>query len=471
MHRIAHRPGTNQGRRRGGFAPAGRVGHAALAIALGLSGAGWSQGFTKADSGWVPLFNGTDFTGIYSRLYGQPVTETPDPSWIIQYPGTDTAVIRGSSTSKQGNIGTKKSYSHYRMRVEYRHDVANGNNNAGLTYHTDESAPRMQNNWPRSIECQMKQNETGSAFSIQQVAFDSRTTSTAAGSNWAVSNGTAITACEFGCNGRWYKGFPHIPGGTQWNRMEIVVRGSDSAIHMVNGTVVFKLWNIRLRSNSGQDQQAWGSGAIGLQAEGALINYRRWEIMELPAGTPAPHILNRVFVTSPNTGERLTAGAVHKLTWKSIGSAGKVRLEYTTGTGGWKAVTADSVANNGSYDWQVPAENTQALRVRISGPAWVLADSSDGNNTIGTGTRIHAAGRGAGPGLVTVAGLVARDGQVMEIRDLGGRMVRSFRLQGPAEGFVPTWDRRDDAGRQVRPGIYCARLSGAAGATARLLVH
>lgn len=452
----------------GGRPAAAKAGLAALALALGLSGTGWAQGFTKADSGWAPLFNGTDFTGIYGRLYTLPVTETPDPSWKILHPGTDTAIIRGSETGKQGNIGTKKSYSHYRMRVEYRHDVAGGNNNAGITYHTDESAPRMSNNWPRSIECQMKQSETGSAFSIQQVAFDSRTTATGAGSNWAASGGTAITACETGCNGRWYKGFPHIPGGTQWNRMEIVIRGSDSAIHMVNGSVVFKLWKIRLRSTGGQDQQAWGSGTIGLQSEGALINYRRWEIMELPEGTPAPHILNRLFVTSPNTGERFNPGATHKITWRSIGSAARVRLEYTTGVGGWKPVTADSVPNSGSYDWQVPAENSQTMRVRVSGPAWAKADSSDGNNAIGAGTGIHAAGRD--PGFLRVAGLVARDGQILEIRGLDGRLVRSMALRSAGDGFVPAWDLKDGQGRQARPGIYFARLSGAPGTAVRLLV-
>src|SRR5690349_14218068 len=118
----------------------------ALLGMLGFAATVSAQPFTKADSGWVPLFNGKDFEGIYGRLYGQPVTPTPDPSWIIQYPGTDTAVIRGSSTSRMGNIGTKKAYSHYRMRVEYRHDVANPDYNAGITYHTDESKPRMANN-------------------------------------------------------------------------------------------------------------------------------------------------------------------------------------------------------------------------------------------------------------------------------------------------------------------------------------
>jgi hypothetical protein len=326
----------------------------------------------------------------------------------------------------------------------------------------------MSNNWPRSIECQMKQSETGSAFSIQQVAFDSRASSTNAGANWAATGGTAITGCEFGCDGRWYKGFPLIQGGTQWNRMEIVIRGSDSAIHMVNGTVVFKLWNIRLRSNSGQDQEAWGSGAIGLQAEGALINYRRWEIMELPAGTPAPHVLNRFFVTSPDSGEKLTPGAVHKITWKSIGSAGKASLQYNTGAG-WKPVTGDSVPNNGSYDWTVPAENTQTLRVRVSGPSWVMADSSRANNSIGGGTGIRAIGRDPGfAGSAAIAGLVAKDGDILEIRGLDGRLVRSI-IQRGGEGFIPTWDLRDERGRSVRPGIYLARLSGSP-EVARLLV-
>ena len=38
----------------------------------------YSQTFTKLDSGWVDIFNGENFDGLYSRMYQQDVTDVPD---------------------------------------------------------------------------------------------------------------------------------------------------------------------------------------------------------------------------------------------------------------------------------------------------------------------------------------------------------------------------------------------------------
>lgn len=360
-------------------------------FALGISGllglaasVAAQQPFTKADSGWVPLFNGTDFEGIYGRLYNQAVTPAPDPSWIIQYAGTDTATIRGSNTSRQGNIGTKKNYSHYRMRVEYRFDVANDNYNAGITYHTDESKQRMSNNWPFSIECQMQQKESGSAYSIAMLGFDTRVN----GNTYAPTGGTAVKACETGCNSRQYYSNPTIKGGTQWQEMEIIIRGADTAWHLVKDQVVFKLWNMRVRTAAGQDGEKVTSGGIGLQAEGALINYRRWEIMELPP--TGPNNLVRLLLSNTNGGTRIAPGSTHNITWRTLGDVPKVNILYHTGTGDWQSAATD-VANTGSYAWTVPATPTAKLRVVVSGTTatpWVLADTSNADNEIGGGVGI-----------------------------------------------------------------------------------
>lgn len=425
----------------------------AAAIAGCLAAGANAQEFTKADSGWVPLFNGTSFEGIYGRLYSQPVTPEPDPTWQILYPGTDSATIRGSSTSKQGNIGTKKNYSHYRMRVMYRHDVKNGNNNAGVTYHTDETKPRMDNNWPFSIECQMKQSESGSAFSIAQLTFDTRASAKAEMSNWAATGGVAVTACATSCDGRSYRGSPLISGGTQWNQMEIIVRGSDTAWHYVNNTLVFKLWNMRERSTSGVDGAKVTSGGLGLQAEGALINYRHWEIMELPAS--GPNYLNRLFLTAPDKDAKLNPQDNFNVTWKKIGDFKKVMLQYSTDGSTWKNM-ADSVDNTGSYAWKVPSEATKTLRVRISGPAYVRADTSSGNNEItGTsGLAPHASQRYflfAGQRLP-----ISADGAVLDVQNVSGKVVRTLRIGGQDA----VWDLRDGNGNRVQPGLYFARVKG-----------
>jgi hypothetical protein len=414
-----------------------------------------AQAFTHEDSGWVAIFNGKDFTGLYSRMYNQPVSTKID---------TTFKVVNGTIKVSPGggNIGTIKKYSHYRVRVEYRFDRDNPSDNAGLTYHTDESVARMggtsltTGKWPRSIECQMKQSETGSAFSIQQVTF---TTTVTAKTSFAPykPGGVEVNVCQYGCDGRNYKGNPLIEGGAHWQRMEVIVRGSDSAIHMINDTVVLKLWNIRIFNAKDAPDGPYGSGSIDLQAEGAGLAYRNWEIMELPPD--GPNFLNRLFVSAPGSGEKLAAGSTYKVSWKTLGKIAKVNLEYNTGSG-WKKI-ADSAANTGSYDWKVPAEATDQLRVRVSGPSWARPDSSGLNGIASSsGVNLHVTGgsvafsmEGSGELLGGLQGFSA-----VEIRDVAGRLVRRIGIAGRDI----RWDLRDASGEKARPGIYFFRAVGGA---------
>lgn len=461
----------------------GFLGIGALVCLAGPHPAG-AQAFTHADSGWVKIFNGVDFTGIYSRAYNAPVTHPVDPtSYSILYPGTDTACIYVSPTAKGGNIGTDKtSYSHYRARVEQRFDALGANNNAGLTYHTDESVIRMQGsslatgNWPRSIEFQMQQHEPGAAYSIQQCTFNTRVN----GGNYAQTGGTAVTVCENGCNGRNYGPSPTIPeganGSPRWLRFELVARGADTAYHIINDTLVFKLWNIRIYNDklNKTPDGPYDHGALGLQSEGSAIKYRRWEIMEFPAGTPmTANYLHRVFVDHPDSGETLAPGQPYQIKWRTIGATDipTVNIEYKTGTGAWQSIAA-SAPNNGSYTWNVPATPSSDVRVRISGPTWAWADSSRAANSIGTVSvnPSHARSRAI---TFTVDGEGTlfsdlRSFSRLEIVDVFGRLIRRFPVEDDKD---LRWDLSDSQGRHVLPGLYFFRAKGAAGeSTAKILV-
>jgi hypothetical protein len=446
-----------------------------LAWLAGADAAG-AQAFTHADSGWVRIFNGVDFTGIYSRAYNAPVMHPVDASsYSILYPGTDTACIYVLPTAKLGNIGTDKTtYSHYRVRVEQRFDQLGPNNNAGLTYHTDETVGRMggnsltTGNWPRSIEFQMQQREPGAAYSIQQCTFDTRVN----GGNYAHTGGNAVTVCEFGCNARNYGPSPTIPeganGSPRWLRFELVTRGSDTAWHYINDTLVFKLWNIRIFNDNANKTPngPYNHGAFGLQSEGSAIKYRRWEVMEFPAGTPMnANYLHRIFVDHPDSGETLAPGQPFQIKWRTIGAEDipNVSIEYSTGTGGWQSIAA-SAPNNGSYSWNVPNTPTSNLRVRISGPAWAWADSSRAANSIGpvSITRSPVSGR-------AIAFIVDGEGTLfsdlrpfsqVEIVDVFGRLIRRFPVE---ENKDLRWDLSGAQGRRVLPGLYFIRAKGVAG--------
>jgi hypothetical protein len=89
-----------------------------------------------------------------------------------------------------------------------------------------------------------------------------------------------------------------------------------------------------------------------------------------------------ITVTSPNGGENLTVGAVHAITWTSMGMSGEdtVIIGYSTDNGGsWKTI-APAAVNNGSYNWTVPDTLSDNCLMRISGSDGDIgpADVSDG---------------------------------------------------------------------------------------------
>ncbi|MFH1576085.1 MAG: NosD domain-containing protein, partial [Candidatus Margulisiibacteriota bacterium] len=94
-----------------------------------------------------------------------------------------------------------------------------------------------------------------------------------------------------------------------------------------------------------------------------------------------------VTVESPNGGEQWMGGVTYEVTWTATDETGidEIRLYYTTGSG-WTTI-ATGEANDGTYDWQTPAINSNSVRVSIeavdSSPQHnVGTDESDANFTI-----------------------------------------------------------------------------------------
>ena len=67
------------------------------------------------------------------------------------------------------------------------------------------------------------------------------------------------------------------PSG-KWNVMEVICFG-DSAIHVVNGAIVMRLYHSKLVK--GEKQERLARGKIQLQSEGAEVFYRNIEITSI----------------------------------------------------------------------------------------------------------------------------------------------------------------------------------------------
>jgi hypothetical protein len=88
-------------------------------------------------------------------------------------------------------------------------------------------------------------------------------------------------------------------------------------------------------------------------------------------------------INNPNGGEVLTAGSTYTINWSSDGFiSDDVLIEYSTDNGStW--IEVDIVSNTGSYDWFVPAENSNQCLVRISDASYPsISDTSDDVFTI-----------------------------------------------------------------------------------------
>jgi hypothetical protein len=309
-------------------------GAAVLGLAiLGLTGAGRAE-LTQAqkDSGWVELFNGKNFTGLYTYLVGG--TNLNGRNYDNDPAGTfkaENGMIHGSNTVNQGHIGTRKDYARYRCRVEYRYAGTVGSTNAGFLYHLDTASWKLYGQHPRSVECQMKHNEAGWAFLIANVwmttTVDPKTKGDATPRFMAASEGGVPYVQGDRDPKRTIMSSAHVehwPADTAWNSEEIRVYGGDSAFHVVNGTVVLK--GTHLEYDKVKDDTTarlpLNKGKIGLQAEGHEVWYRNWHIMELDQDGKPVGLARRQAARERSRGTVLIPASAARET----GKAGAIRI-------------------------------------------------------------------------------------------------------------------------------------------------
>jgi len=264
---------------------------AVLAV-LGLTVACTSSARAKSRSeGWIQLFNGKDFSGWYIYLSGQERNYDPDEVFTVK----DGVLHIYKNTKDQGPaplgyLSTEIAYSHYHLRFQYKWGKkrfgsrAQEKRNSGLMYHGVGPDGVHQKTWPRSLECQVQEHDTGGVICI-------------AGARCTVSidpevpgrhrvRGQYLPAEEGGVPST--STFWSIKNGTHdtlegWNTVEVIVMGNDYAVYIVNGQVNHRLTRLEQKSDSGE----WvplTAGKILLQAELAEVYFRNIEIKPLPTG-------------------------------------------------------------------------------------------------------------------------------------------------------------------------------------------
>jgi hypothetical protein len=197
--------------------------------------------------GFVPLFNGRDFSGWVR-------TNTPESTWSYQ----DGMIV---CTGKPiGEIRTERMYQNFILELEWRHMVPGGN--AGIFLFADDITARGVP-FHRGIEVQVLENAYGNTQGY-----------TTHGDIFPIHGAKMVPV-----NGRGGdRAFPtenRSNPSPEWNHYRITAIDGEVTL-AVNGKVVTK----------GQ-QCSPRKGYICLESEGGVVHYRNVRIKELPE-TPVP---------------------------------------------------------------------------------------------------------------------------------------------------------------------------------------
>lgn len=200
-----------------------------------------------------PLFNGRDLTGWHADV---PAADT-DPAVPASFVVRDGLLV--SQGSPEGHLITDRSFRDYRLVVEYRWPGEPGN--CGVLVHA--STPRrLYGMFPQSLECQMHAGNAGDFWCIgEDVTVPDMEARRGPRETWGVDGDRARRIVNL------TDGSEKPPG--EWNEMVIECRGRDIVV-WVNGE------HVNHGSNCTADH-----GRIALQAEGAVCEFRRVELVPL----------------------------------------------------------------------------------------------------------------------------------------------------------------------------------------------
>ncbi len=261
------------------------LGAVAVCTALGASTLCHAQDAKKpADGEWIQLFNGKNLDGWRPKIRHHTLGENYGNTFRVE---DGLLKVRYDKDKYEkyderfGHLFTDKSFSHYRLRVEYRfvaEQCPGGPNwavrNSGMMLHCEDPAGMtLDQDFPASIEYQLLGGD----------GKNKRTTANlcSPGTN-VVMDGKLFTPHCTNSKSKTYH-------GEQWVTAEVEVHGDGEIKHIMEGEVVLSYTKPQLDENdphAKQLAQAQGGvmlkgGYIALQSESHPIDFRKVEIQIL----------------------------------------------------------------------------------------------------------------------------------------------------------------------------------------------
>ena len=231
---------------------------------------------------WTPIFDGRSLDGWTPKIAGYPAGENYAQTFVVQdgaitvsYAGYD-----GKFGGKFGHLFYKESFSHYRLRVEYRFvgDQAKGGpgwaiRNSGVMIHGESPATMAKDqDFPASIEVQL----LGGGGQGERPTANLCTP----GTN-VVMNNELITRHCTNSKSKTYR-------GDQWVTVEIEAHGSKLIRHLIDGEPVL-IYNepqlderdAHAKELAAKQGKLLEGGTISLQSESHPVHFRKVELMTL----------------------------------------------------------------------------------------------------------------------------------------------------------------------------------------------
>lgn len=230
---------------------------------------------------WIQLFNGINLDGWTPKIKGYDLGENFGNTFRVEDGILQVAYDQYTTFDNRfGHLFYKDSFSHYRIRVEYRflgEQVPGGPTwglrNSGIMIH-GQSAESMEKDqdFPVSIEVQLL-GGTGSG--------DRPTANVCTPGTNMVMNGQLITRHCTNSTSKTYH-------GDQWVTVEVEVHGNKLIKHIIDGKTVLEYSEPQLDDRDSLAQKLLKTqpkmldrGTISLQSESHPVEFRKVELRKL----------------------------------------------------------------------------------------------------------------------------------------------------------------------------------------------
>lgn len=236
----------------------------------------------ESNRGWINLFNGKDLTGWTPKFSGCPLGENFKNTFRVKDGILQVSYADYESFDNEfGHLFYRDSFSHYRLRVEYRFvgeqtpgGPSWGFRNSGIMIHGQSPGSMdLDQSFPVSIEVQLLGGD-----GVEERPNANLCTP---GTHVEMKGELITQHCTNSSSPTFH--------GDQWVLVEVEVHGGEIIRHHVNGRVVIAYEKPQLDSTDEDAKKLIAAGAptmltggtISLQAESHPLEFRRIELLRL----------------------------------------------------------------------------------------------------------------------------------------------------------------------------------------------